>query len=73
MTRIEFTATVKQGQIEIPKEYHKKLQDFKTVKVTVSDQISSPLTGAIAQLLNHPISVKEFVPLTREEAHERGK
>lgn len=71
-TMLEFTTKVKQGQIEIPQEYQQQLQDGDTVKVTAATNSFSTTTGAIAQLINNPIPVKKFIPLTREETHERG-
>ena len=68
---LEFTTKVKRGQIEIPPEYQQQLQDGDTVKVTIATN-SFSTTGAIAQLINNPIPVKNFIPLTRDEAHERG-
>lgn len=72
MSTLEFTANVRDGKIEIPEEYREFLQDIQTVKITVTAEGKTAAIGMIARLINHPIQVKSFIPLTREEVHERG-
>ncbi|NES23728.1 MAG: hypothetical protein F6K41_33615 [Symploca sp. SIO3E6] len=72
MSMLEFTAEVRDGNIEIPEEYREFLQDIQTVKITLTTTRKTAARGMIAQLIKHPIKVKSFIPLTREEAHERG-
>ena len=71
LNSVEFTATIKQGVIEIPKEYQQQLSEGNEVKVVVSKQnkrISQ--TGIIAQLTENPLAVKSIRKLTRDEIHQ---
>lgn len=70
MSTITFTASIQDGVIEIPEEHKKELGNGDSVKVTVVKK-KTPMTGIIEELINNPIKVKDFTPLTRDEAHER--
>jgi hypothetical protein len=69
---LEFTARVRDGQIEVPEEYRERLEDVETVKITLTPKRRTAAIGIITQLVENPIKVKVFSPFTREEAHERG-
>lgn len=70
MNAFEFQATPKNGHIEIPAEYQDKIVG--TVRVIVLSSERRPATtNVIDQLLEHPLAVEGFVPLTREEIYER--
>lgn len=71
LNAIEFKATIKQGAIEIPKEYQEQLSEGNEVQVIVTKQpkrISQ--TGTIAQLTKNPIAVKGIRKLRRDEIHQ---
>ncbi|MGB3200861.1 MAG: hypothetical protein WBA99_08160 [Nodosilinea sp.] len=72
MSVITFKAPIKNGVIEIPEEYKKALIGTVHVEVTILTQQVTAKTGLIAELIDHPIEVEDFVPLTREEAHDRN-
>ncbi|MBD2311896.1 hypothetical protein H6G20_09520 [Desertifilum sp. FACHB-1129] len=72
MSAVEFTARVRDGQIEVPEEYQEMLAGVERVKITVTSQKRTAAVGSIARLINNPIKLKTFVSLSREEAHERG-
>jgi len=72
MSTLEFTAKVQDGKIEVPEAYQQLLQNIDRVKITVISNSRPPELGMIAHLIHNPIPLKTFVPLTREEAHERG-
>ncbi len=68
MFAIEFQATVKDGTIEIPRQYLGKITNRVRVILLVEE---TPQTTAnfIDQLLAHPIRVEGFRPLSREEIY----
>ncbi|MEA5447411.1 hypothetical protein VB780_02445 [Leptolyngbya sp. CCNP1308] len=72
MSFITFKAPIKDGMIEIPAEYKQALSGTDQVEVTILTQPDTAKTGLIAKLLENPIAVDDFVPLSREEAHDRN-
>ena len=71
METVQFKTRIKNGVIEIPKKYQGKFKD--SVRVIIVTE--SPKTKAINyldELMSHPLKVKGFRPLTREEAHARS-
>lgn len=70
MFAIEFQAKVTNGTIDIPESYRKDLQG--PVRVILLAEEKSPESNKIAQLLAEPLTVEDFTPLTREQAHERA-
>ncbi|MEM4203659.1 MAG: hypothetical protein QXS54_06285 [Candidatus Methanomethylicaceae archaeon] len=70
MQAIEFQTTIKNGIIEIPRQYLKNL--FNRVRVILLvEQTPKTTTNLIDQLLAHPVRVQGFRPLTREEIYAR--
>ncbi len=68
----EFDAIVKNGSIEIPAEHVANLPDH--VRVTLrADKLPhvDPKGDYISELLVNPLKIPGFVPMTRDEAHER--
>ncbi len=73
MHAIEFKTKINNGIIKIPKEYRNKLKEKEKVKVIVlSEEEKGTTINMIDKLLNSPLHVKNFKPLTREELHERN-
>jgi hypothetical protein len=70
MYAIEFQTTVKNGLIEIPRQYVRNLTNRVRVILLVEDA-SKTTVDFIDQLLAHPVRVKGFRPLTREEVYAR--
>ena len=70
MYAIEFQTTVKNGLIEIPRQYLRDLTNRVRVILLV-EEASKTTVDFIDQLLAHPLSVKGFRPLTREEVYAR--
>jgi hypothetical protein len=68
MQVVEFRATVKDGSIKIPRKY---LRDLTTrVRVILLAEKSAKSTvNLVDQLLAHPVRVKGFCPLTREQIY----
>ena len=69
MEAIEFRARVKDGKIEIPKRYKNKIPE--RVHVIVFGQTSGIHRDMIDELLENPLKIDDFSPLTREEIYER--
>jgi len=71
MYAVEFRAWVKNGVIEIPAQYRNRFKE--KVKVIILPEPSGDTTTIIDQLLESPLEVADFSPLSREEAHARGR
>ncbi len=68
---VEFQAFVKNGMIEVPREYRKRLsQRVRVIVLAEEDRIAQSAT-LIDDLLLNPIKIEGFTPLTRDEAHAR--
>ena len=71
MYPVEFEARVRNGAIEIPAQYRDKLK--KTVKVIVMAEIEADKDNLIDQLLEAPIRVAGFRPLSRDRIYVRNE
>ncbi|HEX8845619.1 MAG TPA: hypothetical protein VF791_13285 [Pyrinomonadaceae bacterium] len=70
MPAFEFEAKPENGRIEIPDEYKDKIVG--TVRVIVlSQELRVGATDMIDRLLEHPLEIENFAPLTREEVYEQ--
>jgi hypothetical protein len=69
MYAVEFQAKVKNGSIEIPEEYKTRFKE--RVRVILLAEEENTAANFIDQLLQHPIYIAGFTPLTREEIYER--
>ena len=69
MSKIKFTAKVNQGNIEIPQEYQGAIQEVETIEIIINRQTRSSNQTIIHRLLNNPIEIPNFVPLTINEVH----
>ncbi|MBI5186555.1 MAG: hypothetical protein HZA01_12635 [Nitrospinae bacterium] len=71
MYAVEFRTKIKNGIIYIPKEYRDKLQE--NVKVIVlKDEEEGKNANMIDQLLEAPLKMNNFRPLSREEIYGRN-
>ncbi len=70
MYAIEFQARVKNGFIEVPREYLARLSRNVRVIVLVESD-SEQKNNLIDELLAQPVRLQEFQPLTREEIYAR--
>ncbi len=68
MKTIEFQAKVKDGKIEIPRQYRGKIARQVRVIVLIEEK-SKRESDFIDHLLRHPVQVKGFHPLSREEIY----
>ena len=69
MYAVEFQAKVKNGSIEIPEEYKTRFKE--RVRVILLAEEEHTAADFIDHLLQHPIYIAGFTPLTREEIYER--
>ena len=70
MQAIEFQTIIKNGVIEIPRQYLRNLSNRVRVILLV-EQTPKTTVHFIDQLLAHPVRVQGFRPLTREEIYAR--
>lgn len=69
MQAIEFQATVENGIIPVPERYHSEVGG--QVRVIVLAEEESEPYDIITELMNNPLQIPDFKPLTREEIYER--
>jgi hypothetical protein len=71
MFAIEFRAKVEEGTIKVPRRYRDKLKEVVRVIILADVQDEPQTPNLIDQLLESPIKVAGFQPLSREEIHAR--
>ena len=69
MYAVEFQAKIKNGSIEIPEEYRPRFKERVRVILLVEEE--STAANFIYDLLQHPVPIPGFKPLTRDEIYER--
>jgi len=67
---VQFKTKIKNGVIEVPKKFQNKFKDNVRV-ILVAESTKAKATNYLDELMAHPMKVKGFQPLTREEAHAR--
>jgi hypothetical protein len=70
MYAIEFHAKIKNGVIEIPQEYRDRFTDDVKV-ILLAEEKRARRSDLMAELMEHPLEIPDFKPLSRKEAHER--
>jgi hypothetical protein len=68
MYAVKFRTKVKNGTIEIPEVYRDRFKERVRVVLLVEEE--SVTANLIDELLQHPLKVTDFKPLTREEIYE---
>ena len=71
MFAIEFRAKVEEGTIKVPRRYRDKLKEVVRVIILTDVQDEPKTPNLIDQLLESPIKVAGFQPLSREEIYAR--
>jgi hypothetical protein len=70
MYAIEFRTRIRDGIIEIPKEYRDKLKE--NVKVIIlSEEHEEAGLSMVDELLKSPLELHDFKPFSRDEIYER--
>ncbi|MBA3714685.1 MAG: hypothetical protein H0W76_19880 [Pyrinomonadaceae bacterium] len=70
MNAFEFQARPENGHIEIPAEYKDRIVGNVRV-IVLAPERAVGANDLIDRLLEHPLKVEGFVPLSREEVYER--
>lgn len=71
MNAVEFQAVAKDGHIELPPGHAERVKGPVRVIVLYEPRPEADDRDGLDELMEHPILVPGFVPLTREEAHDR--
>lgn len=69
MYAIEFKAVIKDGKIELPEVYRERFKSM--VRVIVLEEAQRGASTLIDELLENPLKIEDFTPLSREESHAR--
>ncbi len=70
MNAIEFQAKVTNGSILIPEVYRGKIKENVRVILLTEEDDHVDQFDMIDRLLTHPLDIKDFKPLSREEIYE---
>ena len=70
MYAIEFQTRIEEGVIQIPLQYRNKLEQV--VRVIILANVQEKTANLIDQLLESPLKVEGFQPLSREEIYARA-
>jgi hypothetical protein len=71
METVQFKTKIKNGVIEVPKKYQGKFKDNVRV-ILVAESSKAKAANYLDELMAHPLKVKGFRPLTKEEAHAKN-
>ncbi|PSN12732.1 hypothetical protein C7293_18940 [filamentous cyanobacterium CCT1] len=73
MQAVEFETKIENGAIAIPPQYQQTFSNSAQVKVILLIPEPSLLEeeDMIANLLEHPLDIENFIPKTREDLYER--
>jgi hypothetical protein len=70
MQTIEFRTKIKNGIIHIPAKFKGQVAEDVQV-ILISTNKKKPQIDIIDELMSHPLKVKGFKPMTRDEVHAR--
>lgn len=70
MHAVEFRTSVKNGTIQIPEEFRSRIRGQVRV-ILLTDEPDDTRPNMIDHLLEHPLKIDDFVPLSRTEIYER--
>lgn len=70
MQAVEFRTSVKDGMIQVPEEFRSKIRGQVRV-ILLSDEPEGTRPNMIDHLLEHPLNIDDFVPLSRNQIYER--
>ena len=69
MEAYEFKTKIKNGLIQVPKKYTKKVGN--TVKVIILSDQNDKQNDIVDELLKNPVEINNFMPFSRDEIYER--
>ena len=70
MVTVQFKSKIKNGVIEVPKKYQGKLRDSVRV-ILKAETPRAKSKNYLDTLMAHPVKVKKFSPMTREQIYAR--
>jgi len=70
MVTIQFKTKIKNGVIQVPKKYQGKLNANVRV-ILKTESPKSKTKNYLDKLMAHPVKVKNFHPMTREQLYAR--
>ena len=70
MRAYEFKAQIKNGTIQIPQKFTRRIGN--TVRVIILADYESEHPDMIEDLMKNPIEIDDFTPLKREEIYEQS-
>ena len=70
MENVEFRTKIKNGVIKVPKKYKDKFKDDAHV-ILLAEETGTKAGNIIDELMERPLKIKKFRPLTREQTHAR--
>ena len=72
MYAVEFRTKIKNGIIEIPERYRRKIQSSTVKVILLKEDALEASSDMIDRLLRSPLEIPDFKPLTREEIYDRS-
>jgi hypothetical protein len=70
MVTVQFKTKIKNGVIEVPKKYRGRLRDDVRV-ILKAETPKGKSKNYLDNLIAHPVKVKQFSPMTREQIYAR--
>jgi len=70
MQAVEFRTSVKDGTIQVPEEFRSRIRGPVRV-ILLTDEPEDTRPNMIDNLLEHPLNIDDFVPLSRNQIYER--
>lgn len=70
MRAVEFRTSVKDGMIQVPEELRSKVRGHVRV-ILLTEDTEDTQPNIIDHLLEHPLKIDNFVPLSRNEIYDR--
>ncbi len=70
MYAVEFRTIIKDGIIEIPEKYRKRLK-YSVKVILLAEETEHATSDMIESLLESPVKIPDFRPLKREQIYDR--
>ena len=70
MVTVQFKSKIKNGVIEVPRKYQGKLREDVRV-ILKAETPKRKAKNYLDKLIAHPVKVKNFKPMTRDQIHAR--
>ncbi len=70
MYAVEFRTIIKDGIIEIPEKYRKRLK-YSVKVILLAEETDDATSDMIESLLESPVKIPDFRPLKREKIYDR--